>query len=144
MENSYSPVPENEVKSRIDDLRSIITKTDIDGVLLLSTVETFYYSGIGLDGAVFIPKEEEPTHLVKRNIDLARNFSAIKTIKKFGRLSNIFSTLNIDNHSKIALELDILPYSYVKYLESKTNDINISDGSDFLRNKRAIKSRFEI
>ena len=144
MNNTYSSVPEKEIKSRVDSLRSTLAKSGIDGVLLLSTVEIFYYSGIGLDGAVFIPKEEEPIQLIKRNMNLANKFSAIQNIKQFGRLSQIFSTLKIADHSKIALELDILPFSYVKYLESTRNNVNILNGSDILRNKRAIKSEYEI
>ncbi|MHA1978904.1 MAG: M24 family metallopeptidase, partial [Candidatus Hodarchaeales archaeon] len=144
MHNMYSSAPEREVKSRIDSLKSTITETDIDGVLLLSTVEIFYYSGIGLDGAVFIPKEGEPIHLVKRNLDLAHDFSVIKNIGSFGRLSQIFNTLKIVDQSKIALELDILPFSYVNYLESTKNDVSFLNGSEILRKKRAIKSEYEI
>jgi Xaa-Pro aminopeptidase len=117
MDNTYSSVPEKEIKPRIVNLRSRMAETDIDGFLLFSTVETFYYSGIGLDSAIFIPKEGEPTHLVKRNINLAQEYSAINNIQDFGRFSRIFSTLKIKDHSKIAVELDILPFSYVKDLD---------------------------
>ncbi len=144
MDELYSSVPEKEINSRIDSLRSRMAETDIDGFLLFSTVETFYYSGIGLDSAVYIPKEEEPTHLVKRNIDLAQEFSAIQNVQTFGRLSQIFTTLKIEDHSKIAVELDILPFSYVKYLESTNNKVVLIDGSYDLRNQRSVKSNYEI
>ncbi|MHA2092689.1 MAG: M24 family metallopeptidase [Candidatus Kariarchaeaceae archaeon] len=144
MDNTYSSVPEKEIKPRIVNLRSRMAETDIDGFLLFSTVETFYYSGIGLDSAIFIPKEGEPTHLVKRNINLAQEYSAINNIQDFGRFSRIFSTLKIKDHSKIAVELDILPFSYVKVLESTGNNIVLVNGSDDLRNKRSIKSNYEI
>ncbi|MCK4849483.1 MAG: aminopeptidase P family protein [Candidatus Heimdallarchaeota archaeon] len=143
MHNTYSSVSEMEVNSRIDRLRSSMAETDIDGFLLLSTVETFYYSGIGLESAVFIPKEGEPTHLIKRNINLAHEYSAISNIKDFGRLSQIFTTLKINDGSKIALELDILPFSYVKYLQS-TKNVVLTSGSEVLRNNRAIKSNYEV
>jgi len=143
MDNTYSSVSEKEIKPRIARLRSVMSKTDIDGFLLLSTVENYYYSGIGLEGGVYIPIEEEPIHLVKRNIDLAHDYSAISNIKDFGRLSQIFTTLKINDGSKIALELDIIPFSYAKYLES-TKKVLITNGGDVLRNLRAIKSKYEI
>jgi Xaa-Pro dipeptidase len=143
MDENYSSVSEKEIGSRINHLRSLMSETDIDGFLLLSTVENFYYSGIGLEGAVYVSKEEEPTHLVKRNIDLASEYSAISNIKDFGKLSQIFKTLKINDGSKIALELDTLPYSYVKYLES-TKNVILANSSDILRKIRSVKSDYEI
>ena len=143
MHNTYSSVSEKEINSRISRLKSSMSEMDVDGFLLLSTVETFYYSGVGLESAVYIPKEEEPTYLVKRNINLAHEYSAINNIKEFGRLSQIFETLKISDGTKIALELDILPFSYVKYLES-TKNVILTNGSHVLRNIRAIKSNYEI
>ena len=143
MEISCTPAPEKEIHSRISTLQSKLNENDIEGFLLLSTIGNFYFSGIGLEGAVFIPRDGEPLHLIKRNINFASEYSAINSVKEFGRLSNIFKTLDIHDGNVIALELDILPYSYVEYLKSIGN-ITFKDGSTLLRKQRAIKSKYEI
>ncbi len=144
MDSKYPHMPKKEIRSRIDRLRSHMTTQGIEGALLFSTIELFYYSGVGLEGALFIPQEGEPTHLIKRNVELAKEYSAIITVRDFGRLSKVFSTLPIKDGSRIALELDILPYSYTKYLESLNKKITFLDGSLLFRKIRAVKSDFEV
>ncbi|MHA2170297.1 MAG: aminopeptidase P family N-terminal domain-containing protein, partial [Candidatus Kariarchaeaceae archaeon] len=144
MHPSDKITPKNEIKNRISRLQSFLTSVDLDGFLIFSIVELFYYTGIGLDGALFIPKTGEPIHLVKRNRKLAEKYSGIDLIQDFGRRSKLFETMNISGNSNIALELDILPYSYTKFLSSLNDKINFQDGSSKLRELRSVKSQYEV
>ncbi|MHA2244069.1 MAG: M24 family metallopeptidase [Candidatus Hodarchaeales archaeon] len=145
MSNSYSKTPQAEIESRIAKLRYQLKKDSIDGAILLSTPELYYYSGMGYDGAVYIPTEGgNPVHLVKRNLPLAQSFSQIPVTQTFGRKSKIFETLNIRQSATIAIEKDVLSYSFVQFLQSKAKSIHLVNCSSVLRQLRSIKSKYEI
>ena len=145
MFNQFSKIPSSEINSRIIKLKSQMEKDNVDGAILLSTPELFYYSGVGYDGAVYIPTEgESAIHLVKRNLKMAQSFSQVPIIQEYGRKSKLFETLNINPASKIAIEKDVLPYSYVQFLQSKAKNIELVNYSSIFRNLRSIKSKYEI
>lgn len=144
MHYSHLSTPKPEIEYRIKQLQSHISSVDLDGFLILSIVELYYYTGIGLDGALFVPRTGEPIHLIKRNRELAEAYSGIDIIRDYGRTAGLFKTLNISGGSVIALELDILPYSYTKFLNSLNRNLSFQDGSKKLRELRSVKSQFEI
>ncbi len=144
MDSSYSIVPKSEIEHRLARVKEVLSTLDLSGLLLFSNVEMFYYSGIGLEGAVYIPQDGEPIHLVKRNKKLAKEYSSIPNIIHLDRLSQIYSILNISTEAKLGVELDFLPFSYVKYLESLKEGIILENFSSRLRLLRALKSQFEI
>ena len=144
MDNSYTRIPSSEIESRIKQFKSYLKQQNLDGAIILSTPELYYYSGVGYDGAVYIPVEGNPIHLVKRNLELAKAFSQLPTITPFGRKSQIFETLNIKTSTKIAIEMDVLSYSFVKFLQSKAKNIELTNCSSILRYFRSIKSDYEI
>jgi Xaa-Pro aminopeptidase len=144
VDSNYSSIPKEEIETRHSRLRRYLTASDLSGILLFSNVEVYYYSGIGLEGAVFFPQNGEPVHLVKRNKELATEFSSIPNIVNFGSLSQIFKTLNVDNSSKIGVELDFLPYAYVQFLKTLVKGLNLINTATKLRELRARKTKYEI
>ncbi|MFX1505240.1 MAG: M24 family metallopeptidase [Promethearchaeota archaeon] len=144
MDNIYTRIPSSEIESRITRFKSYLVKEDINGAILFSTPELYYYSGVGYDGAVYIPVEGEPVHLVKRNLELAESFSQLPTNMSFGRKSQLFETLKKKTSTMIALELDVLSYSFVKFLQSKAKNVQLTNCSSILRQLRSIKSEYEI
>ncbi len=144
MESSYSITPKSEYKHRHSQLRKLLSLLDLSGILLLSNVELFYYTGVGLDGALYFPQEGEPVHLVKRNKKLAEESSSISNVIDFGRISQIFKSLNIDKDNTIGGELEFLPYTFVQYLNSLKKGNPLVNATSDLREIRAIKSKYEI
>ncbi len=144
MVSNYTRIPLSEIEHRITRLRSYLKKQNVDGAILLSTPELYYYSGVGYDGAVYIPIEGDPVHLVKRNLELAQSFSQIPTISIFGRKSKLFETLNIKPSATLAIEMDVLSFSFVQFLQSKAQNIQFTNCSSILRQLRSIKSEYEI
>ncbi|UCG02337.1 MAG: aminopeptidase P family protein [Candidatus Heimdallarchaeota archaeon] len=144
MDNSYTRIPLSEIEARISRLKSYLKKENIDGAILLSTPELYYYSGVGYDGAVYIPAMGDPVHLVKRNLELAKSFSQIPTVKMFGRKSKVFETLCIKQSAIIAIEMDTLSYSFVQFLQSKAKNVRLDNCSSILRRLRSVKSDYEI
>ncbi len=141
---NYYTIPRSEIKSRISKLKVFLKKKEYDAALVLSIPELYYYSGFGGDGAIYIPLEGNPVHLVKRNLYLAEKYSQIHDIRLFGKRSKIFETLEVPSRHKIAIEKDILPYSFAKFLELTRKDIELVNGSFIFRSIRSVKSKFEV
>jgi Xaa-Pro aminopeptidase len=137
-------VPPSEVLARIQNLREKLNDADLGGALLFSSQECYYYSGLGIEGAVFVPAEGEPRQFVKRNLAFCRKYSAIPQIQEYGKQSKLFETLGIKSGARVAIEADLLSFSFVEYLQSKAENLHLVDGSSLFRQIRAVKSDFEI
>jgi Xaa-Pro aminopeptidase len=144
MSEVYSKLPKSEIDGRIARLKDHLKSTELEGALLMTTVELYYYSGIGTGGAVYVPVDDEPIRLVERNLDLVESYSLIPNIRPMGRMSQLFQTLNLPSNSRIAMESDVIPYSLMSYLQSRADGIHLSDGSDIFRKIRSRKSDYEI
>ena len=144
MDPCYAIIPKIEMERRHSRLRQLLSNSELTGILLFSNVEVYYYTGIGLEGALYFPQAGDPIHLVKRNLELAAEYSYISKIVQFGRLSQIFKTLEINVASKIGLELDFLPFSYVQFLKTLNKGLDYVNITPSLRELRAVKTNFEI
>ncbi|MDH5646246.1 MAG: aminopeptidase P family N-terminal domain-containing protein, partial [Candidatus Heimdallarchaeota archaeon] len=130
---------EEEYTQRIRNLDEKIN--DIDTFILFNRADTFYYSGIGLDG--FIIKENDNySRYVTRNLDVAKELSTldIKEMKNFRIFKDIGKNLDID---KIGLELDLVPYNTVRYIVNAMGNPEVIDISNQLRQIRSVKSAKE-
>jgi Xaa-Pro dipeptidase len=144
MSEVYSRLPKAEIDRRIAQLKDNLRSDELDGAILMTTTELYYYSGVGTGGIVYVPVEGSPIRLVERNLELAESYSLIPEIRPMGRISQLFQTLNVQSGSKIVMEADIIPYSLMSYLQSRADEIQLSDGSDMFRKIRSKKSSFEI
>ncbi len=144
MSEVYSRLPKAEIDHRIARLKDHLRSDELDGAILMTTTELYYYSGVGTGGIVYVPVEGVPIRLVERNLELVESYSLIPEIKPMGRISQLFQTLNVPSGSKIVMEADVIPYSLMSYLQSRADEIQLSDGSDMFRKIRSKKSSFEI
>ena len=144
MTDEYERIPSSEIKHRIKRLKSKLRNRNLDGALILTTTDLYYYSGYGGDGAVFVAIDGEPVHLVKRNLPLAEQYSGLSIVQSYGKQSKLIENLGIKSGSKIAIDADVLPFSFVTFLQNQVDDTQFIDGSRLLRNIRAVKSDFEI
>ncbi|MGA0277345.1 MAG: M24 family metallopeptidase [Candidatus Kariarchaeum pelagius] len=125
---------DSEYERRLKNLNNI----EVDQLILFNRPDLFYYSGTGLDGVLF-KSGKENVRYIRRNIELGKNESKIKTefMPSFRTFRDIGKNNNI---GKLGLELDMLPYKTVKYLEKTLNPVNIVDISEQLRIIRSVKS----
>ena len=140
---NYPAIPRSEIETRIANLKKKLNENNLDGALFFSITELFYYSGFGADGAIYIPTDGEPVHLIKRNIRLAQQYSRIENLQLFGRRSKLIKTLKLSDDSNIVLEKDILSHSFVEFLMTRSSGVELGNGSKLFRSIRSIKSKFE-
>lgn len=122
-----------------------LQKEQLDGALIFSVPNLYYFTGIGVDGVLYVPSEASPTHLVRRNIILAREYSQIDSIIDLVKFSDFFDHLEIQRQAKLIIEKDVIPVSRYEYLTKLSqNQYEFQDGSVLLRQLRSIKTEFEI
>jgi Xaa-Pro aminopeptidase len=144
MSKAYAEVPKSETTSRATRLQSLLRSEGLDGALLMSVAELYYYSGIGSPGVVYVPADGEPVRLSERNLNLVKTHSPLTDIRPLGRLSKLFETLNLASASQVAIEGDAMPFSLVTFLQSNAKNTRLIDGSNLLRQIRSLKSDYEI
>ncbi|MHA1972612.1 MAG: M24 family metallopeptidase [Candidatus Hodarchaeales archaeon] len=137
-------MPDSEINNRIKNLQSYLTSNNFTGALVFSVPELYYYSGFGADGAIYIPAESDPIHLVNRNLTLAKQNSCLAEVELYGRKSKLFETLEIKHNTRLLTELDFLPNSTVHFLKKIADGRELIGGTDVFRNLRSVKSSFEV
>ncbi|MHA2601351.1 MAG: M24 family metallopeptidase [Candidatus Thorarchaeota archaeon SMTZ1-83] len=144
MSETYEVVPKSETDSRVSRLQSLLTDKGLNGALLMSVAELYYYSGIGSPGAVYVPSEGDPVRFSERNLDLVKTHSPLTDIRPLGRMSMLFENLKVESEAQIVVEGDVLPFSLVTFLQSKAKETRLVDGSNLFRQIRSVKSDYEI
>jgi Xaa-Pro dipeptidase len=147
--NEPSPlfVPSSEIETRIRCLQEKMGLEGMDGVLICQNVDLFYFSGTMQPGFLYVPIEEEPVFLSKKNIDRALEESTLNTIVAISSAKEIPSLLadrGLPQPQDLGLEMDILPANGYLQLKSIYKNSRIMDASILIRKCRMLKSPWEI
>jgi Xaa-Pro aminopeptidase len=139
--------PREEIDNRLARVRASMRKKEIEALLVVQKMDYYYLSGTTQDALLFVPLEELPLLLVRRELERAKvespldNVVAMKSMRDFPLL--------IKNHygqlpGNLGLELDVLPVKdYFRYQELFSGT-QIVDSSPIFRDVRKIKSPFEV
>ncbi|OLS21259.1 MAG: Xaa-Pro dipeptidase [Candidatus Heimdallarchaeota archaeon LC_2] len=127
-----------EYEKRINKLETALSDLDIS--FIFGRADMFYYSSIGQDG--FLSIGSENIRYINRNLELARELTKldVRHMSSFRVFKDIYREVE---PKKIGLELDILPYKTVQYIQSSLKNPEIVDISTKLRQIRSIKSEKE-
>lgn len=128
-----------EFRKRHNTLKSRLK--DVSLSIIFSRADLTYYSGIGLDGILILV--DDLHHYVRRNLPLAEMESElpVSEMASFRLFKTIAKNLKVES---IGLELDIVPYKTIKYIENAFGNPEIKDISPALRQIRSVKSEEEI
>ena len=72
--------PGAEIEARLSRLRSGMAKMGMDGILFYEKMDRFYFSGTTQDTLLFVPLEEKPLLMVRREEARARLESPLENI----------------------------------------------------------------
>ena len=146
--NSMRYTPESELSGRIHRIQSLMTGTDLEGLLVIHHTNLFYFSGTSQNGYLFIPAEGDPLLMARRSYDRARRESGLGAVIPLGSLKQIPSMIRTHlgrDCAKIGLELDVIPVNTFTFLRDRllrTSDL--VDASALFKKARLIKSEYEI
>lgn len=130
-------LPAAEQAKRIERLRSIMSESDIEALLITDNANTLYLTGRVFSGYVYIPFSGDILYFIRRPVELEG--AGVHYIRKpeeiIGRLSAI--------PARLGLELDITSYSLVERLKAIFPDADVINASQVLRKTRSVKTAME-
>jgi Xaa-Pro dipeptidase len=139
--------PQEEIESRLGRLRATMEEKDIEAFLVVQKMDYFYLSGTAQDALLFVPLEDDPLLMVKRELERARVESPLKAVvatQSIRELPDLIRAHRGTLPKILGLELDVLPAKdYFRY-KTLFEGTRLVDGSSIIRDVRKIKSPFEI
>lgn len=140
-------IPSSEIESRLRSLQDLMTQDGLDGILISQNVDLFYFSGTMQPGYLYVPSQEEPVFLAKKNIERALEESPLTNIIPIASPKEIPSVLaerGLSRPQILGLEMDVLPANSYRQLSAVFDEARIQDGSIEIRKCRLFKSPWEI
>lgn len=140
-------VPASEVSERIERLRRGLEKNNIEAAIIIYRPNCFYFSGTAQDEIVYISIDSAPILLVKRDFDRAKIESPIARVLSYSSLSEIPKIIKSQLGKLprlLGIEMQILPFSLCKKIESLFEPCYFYDISAIIKKCRQKKSAFEV
>jgi len=134
-------IPESEIKNRIELMQARLAGQDLDGALLISPVDIYYFSGTRQNGLLWIPAAGQPMLLVRKSFLRAKAESLIPDTRPYPS-SKEFPAL-FSGIKKIGITFDIMPVQYYQYYMGLLNGREFTDISLLNRELRSVKSPWE-
>ena len=145
MEQQY--VPAEEIETRLQTLRSELTKREWDAALIVHNVDLVYFSGTMQNALLFVPQDGKETLMVKKYRERAERESAIAQViplNSWNELPSLIAKHYRRPPQKMGIELDVLPAKDYLRLQEIFEGIAIVDSSSLIKEIRKIKSAYEI
>jgi Xaa-Pro aminopeptidase len=133
--------PESEVRERVGKLQARMG--EMDGVMIFQLVDLLYFSGTSQEGLLYVPKEGEPTVMIRKSLERAKDETPLD-VKPLGSFRTLKEDLSVPNGAAIGLEMDVLPTNQYIRLQKALPEARFEDVSEPIKNIRAVKSDFEI
>jgi Xaa-Pro dipeptidase len=140
-------VPSSEIESRIRCFQELMTQEGLDGALIVQNVDLFYFSGTMQPGYLYIPNQEEPVFLSKKNRERTLEESPLNTIialTSSKEIPALLSDRGLPFPITLGLEMDVLPANGYLQLRNIFKNSQIMDASILIRKCRMFKSPWEI
>lgn len=137
----YVLLPKGELENRIKRLQAQMN--DMDGAILLHSVDVCYYSGTAQDGLVYIPREGDPVVMMRRSLERACQESPLEVLP-LKSMRNLKSMLGIPSSATIGLEMDVLPCNFYFRIAKALADARFVDVAEKIRHQRSVKSELEL
>lgn len=142
---AFDPVPKDDLLTRIDSLRRLMTEAGIDFALLIQNVDRYYFSGTMQKGILVIPLNNDPLIFVEKGAERAviETPLEITPIKNDKEIKNILINKHILK-GRAGLELDVVPVSIFERLKRVVGFDRYADVSEAIKEVRVTKSPFEL
>lgn len=136
-------VPEKEIRTRIELLRSRLAARGLRGALFTARVDRFYLSGTVQEGILWVGAEGPPRLFVLRDINRARSETPVEVIPVSGWRDLWTRARELVGIGGIGLTVDVLSAAHLRHLG--LDDLHaVADVSPDLLALRRRKSPWEI
>jgi Xaa-Pro aminopeptidase len=139
--------PADEIRSRIEALKTALAEQQVDAALVIQKMDLFYFSGTIQQGQLYVPAAGEPVLMIRKSADRAKAESPIQRQVPLDRLSEmkrLISDQGLAVPRRLGLELDVLPANLYMGIQSLFEGTELVDVSLAVRRIRSVKSDYEI
>jgi len=134
--------PRSEIDARIRKLQDRMG--DLTGAIIFESTDLGYFSGTAQEGLIYIPRDGEPTLMIRKSLDRAGQESPLP-VQPQRSLKSLKRDLDLPAGARIGLELDVLPYNnYLRLEKALGEDTSFFDISESIKQIRSVKSDFEV
>jgi Xaa-Pro dipeptidase len=142
---TFDQVPEQDLRTRVENLKKLMAENHIDFALLYQNVDKFYLAGTMQNGVLVIPVEGEPLLFIEKGLERAQMETpmTITPIKNDKEIRKILDDKHI-LRGTAGLELDVLPVSLFERFKRIIGFDHYVDIARPIKELRAVKSPFEI
>jgi Xaa-Pro dipeptidase len=137
----------NEIYSRAQRFQKRLSALGLDGALIVEKTDLYYFSGTKQDGHLFIPVEDEPVLMVRKDFERAVSESPLEEILSltgYSELPHLISKGDNIYPKRMGLEMDVLPASRYFLYQKLFPKTELVDISQLIRETRMVKSEYEI
>lgn len=141
-ESDYILHPAGEIRNRIKRLQSRMA--DLTGAIILESIDLGYFSGTAQDGFLYVPRDGEPTLMIRKSLERAKEESPL-AVQPQKSMRTLKDDLHLPCGAKIGLEMDVLPCNnFLRLKKSLGEDVHLLDISESIKHIRSVKSDFEV
>jgi len=140
-------VPDQEISTRIFNLKKAMESSCIDGMFIVQRVDLFYFSGTAQNGCLFVPCHGEPTLFVRKYMPRAEKESSIGRkieIRSIREVPALIEQFYGKISGVVGFELDVMPVNEFYFFRKLFSPADCVDGSSIIHSLRMIKSPWEI
>jgi Xaa-Pro dipeptidase len=140
-------VPKTEIEQRIRKFQVELAANDLEGAFILQNADIFYFTGTIQSSVLFVPSQGQPILMVQKNLQRARQESALSEIvpiKNKNQIPQLLSDFKFAPLSRAGLEMDVLPANLYLWFQTALPSCRWVDVSDSIRRLRMVKSAYEV
>lgn len=139
-------IPESfrkEIDIRINKIKDLMTKEDIDALFVGSNANIYYTTGCFFRGYVFIPKIGSPIWFVIKPTVFEKE-DKVRFIRRPDEIPGLIEEIGLSEFSNIAFENDDLTFSQISKLHNIFPEKSYGNASIILKRARMTKTEWEI
>ena len=141
------PPPPGELADRVTRFQSGLREAGIDAAVLVQSADLVYLAGTAQNAHLLVPAQGDPLLLVRRDLERARDESALERVEAFTSLRALpqaLASIGVPPTARLGFELDVIPaVSYLRY-GSLLGEAEIVDCMPALWGARSRKTAWEV
>ncbi|SHE53046.1 Xaa-Pro aminopeptidase [Seinonella peptonophila] len=143
--NKLPTIPQDELKLRLSRLQQALQVLKLDGALITHHTDRLYFAGSLQNGAVFVPKQGEPTFYIKKSKERVLQ-ETIFPVDEMGKLKEIGQQIEqkYGRIERLGIAEDVTPYKWVNDCKQGFHQVSIERLTMVIRRIRAVKSTYEL
>lgn len=117
------------------------------GMLIFSSLNIYYLTGIFTNGVLYIPMNGEPALMIRKGIERAKletSLTNIMPFRSYSDITNILVDLNIPLGDTVGVEMGGITWATSNLLKSKIQGIEFTDITGLINKARAVKTDYEL